>query len=116
MQIFSLNICKLKVNDNDSGLRKKCPYSEVFWSAFLLHFPAFGLNSEISPYSARMRKNAGKMRTRVTPNRNTFYTVLAVLYVFNINPGQCSLFVPLKTSGKYHSFDVFRGTKMKFGI
>ena len=36
------------------------------------HFPAFGLNTEIySPYSVRMRENAGKMRTRINPNTDT---------------------------------------------
>ena len=29
----------------------------------------------ISPYSVRMRENAGKMQTRITPNRDTFYAV-----------------------------------------
>ena len=28
------------------ALRKKCPYSELFWSAFFPNFPAFGLNTE----------------------------------------------------------------------
>ena len=27
-------------------LHKKCPDSELFWSAFFSHFPAFGLNTE----------------------------------------------------------------------
>ena len=45
-------------------------------------FPAFcGIQTEygdmlcISPYSVRMRENAGKMRTRITPNTDTFYAV-----------------------------------------
>ena len=29
----------------------------------------------ISPYSVQMRQNAGKMRTRRTPNTDTFYAV-----------------------------------------
>ena len=29
----------------------------------------------ISPYSVRMRENARKMRTRITPNTDTFYAV-----------------------------------------
>ena len=28
------------------SLRKKSPYSELFWPAFFPHFPAFGLNTE----------------------------------------------------------------------
>ena len=46
------------------------------------HFPAFGLNTErygeilrISPYSVRMRENAGKMRTTIAPNMEIFYAV-----------------------------------------
>ena len=60
------------------ALRKKCPYSELFWSAILPHFKAFGLNTErycISPYSVRMQENAEKMWTRITPNTDIFYAV-----------------------------------------
>ena len=52
-----------------------CPYSELFWFAFFLHFPAFRLNTERYPYSVRMRENAGKMRARIIPNTDTFYVV-----------------------------------------
>ena len=44
------------------SLRKKCLYSELFWSAFFPHFSAFGLNIR-------------KIRTRITPNTTTFYAV-----------------------------------------
>ena len=64
-------------------LRRKCSYSELLWSAFLPHFRAFGLNTE-SPYSVRMRENAGKTRTRITPNTDTFCAVLVIDY-FDIN-------------------------------
>ena len=30
----------------------------------------------ISPYSVQMRENAGKMRTRITPNTDSFYAVI----------------------------------------
>ena len=43
-------------------LRKKSPYSGLFWSAFFPHFPAFGPNME-------------RMQTRITPNTETFYAV-----------------------------------------
>ena len=66
------------------ALRKKSPYSELFWSAFsriFLHSdwirrdteylsvfsPNAGKCGSISPYSVRMRENAGKMSTRITP-------------------------------------------------
>ena len=48
-------------------LRKKCPYSELFWSAFFPHLPAFGLNSP------------GKMLTRIILNTDTFYAVIVSL-------------------------------------
>ena len=45
-------------------------------------FPAFsriwtedGEILRISPYSVQMRENLGKMRTRITPNTDSFYTV-----------------------------------------
>ena len=39
------------------------------------HFPAFGLNTERYSVSLRMQSKCGKMRTRITPNADTFYTV-----------------------------------------
>ena len=54
---------------NYSILHKRCPYSHLFWSAFNPHFPTLGLNK------FRIRENAGKMRTRTTPNTDTFYAV-----------------------------------------
>ena len=36
-----------------------------------------------APYSVRMRENAGKMRTRTTPNTDTFYAVET--YESNVN-------------------------------
>ena len=45
------------------SVRKKCLYSELFWS----DFPVFGLKTE----SVRMRENA----SRITPNTDTFCTL-----------------------------------------
>ena len=33
----------------------------------------YGEILRISPYPVRMRENVGKMRTRITPNTDTFY-------------------------------------------
>ena len=75
---FTIINCKTKCwSYCHNALRKKSPYSELFWSAFFPHFCAFGLNTERSPYSVRMRENAGKMRTRITPNTETFYAGIA---------------------------------------
>ena len=41
-------------------LRKKCSYSEFFWSAFFSHFPAFGLNTERYGVSFRIQSECGK--------------------------------------------------------
>ena len=35
----------------------------------------YGEKFRISPYSVRMRENAGKIRTRITQNMDSFYTV-----------------------------------------
>ena len=57
-----------KWNDNGKNLSvsqlEKCSYSELFWSVF----PAFGLN--IERYGVSLF-----MRTRITLNTDTFYTV-----------------------------------------
>ena len=50
---------KNKKNDAESerlALRKKCPYSELFWSAF-----------------SRIQSECRKMGTRITPNTYIFY-------------------------------------------
>ena len=44
-------------------LRKKFPYSELFWSTFFPHFPAFELNTE----SLRIQLEWGKMREKYGP-------------------------------------------------
>ena len=43
-----------------TSLRKKCPYSELFWSAFSHIRTEYGEIRSISPYSVRMRENAGQ--------------------------------------------------------
>ena len=56
------------------------------FGVILIHiFPAlariwteYGEMQSISPYSVQMRKNAGRMRTRITPNTDTFYAVILI--------------------------------------
>ena len=48
-------------------LHKKCPYSELFWSAFSRIRIGYG--------EIRMWKNAEKMRTRITPNTDILRSV-----------------------------------------
>ena len=40
------------------SLRKKCPYSELFWFVFSRIRTEFGEILRISPYSVQMRENA----------------------------------------------------------
>ena len=40
-------------------------------------FPAFGLNTERYEVLLRIQSECGKIRTRTTPNTNTFYEVKA---------------------------------------
>ena len=42
------------------------------------YFPAFGLNTERYSVSLRIQSECGKIRTRITPNRDTFYGVLSI--------------------------------------
>ena len=45
------------------SLRKKCPYLELFWSTFSRIWTEYG------------ESEWGKMRTRITPNTDTFHVV-----------------------------------------
>ena len=65
-----------------------CPKSVRIRSSSGLHFSCIFPHSDcirlrISPYSVRMRENTGKMRTRITPNTDTFYAVLWSLNLWN---------------------------------
>ena len=80
--IIYLFLLQLKVKN--FSLRKMCPYSELFWSVFFPHCPAFGLNTEryeVSHLSV-FSPNAGKMRTRITPNTDSFCAVSAKRRIF----------------------------------
>ena len=48
----------------NKSLCKKCPCSELLWSAFFPHFPAFGLNTERFFVSLRIQSKCGKTREK----------------------------------------------------
>ena len=52
-------------------LRKKHPYSELFWSVFSRIRTEYRENW----VSLRIQSQCGKMRTRIIPNTGTFYSV-----------------------------------------
>ena len=62
------------------------------WSYSVQHFSRIFPNSdwirrntEYLSYSVRMRQSAGKMRTRISPNTDSFYAVLVVWWGPNIS-------------------------------
>ena len=57
------------------ALRKKV---SVFGVILVRNFPAFVLNTERYEVSLRIQSKCGKMRTRISPNRDTFYAVMLV--------------------------------------
>ena len=78
MEIFvTVFLKKFSIGENGTALKVF-----VFGVIVVRIFPAFSrIWTEyreiriISPYSVRMRKNAGKMQTRITPNSDTFYAM-----------------------------------------
>ena len=73
--------------NNQPTLRKKCPYLELLYG---LVFSAFGLNTERYFISLHIQSEYGKMRTRTTPNTDTFHamqvltikSVIAKFFIF----------------------------------
>ena len=65
-------------------LPNKCPYSELFWSAFSCIKIQYGV-------PLRIQSECEKMRTRVTPNTDTFHEVLFAWIPNNFYPysGKC---------------------------
>ena len=50
-----------------TALRKRNPYSKLFWCAFFPDFLAFGLNTERYRVSLRIRSECGKIREKCGP-------------------------------------------------
>ena len=60
-----------------------CVKSVRIWGYFSLHFPAFGLNTERCGVSLHIQSECEKMKTRITPNMDTFHTVYVYIkYMF----------------------------------
>ena len=52
-----------------------CVKSVRIWSYSGPHFPAFGMNTERYEVSLGIQSECEKMRTRITPNTDTFYVM-----------------------------------------
>ena len=89
MQIHEiLFINEKNVSWRKQSLRKKCPYSELFWSAFFPHFPTFGLNTERYEVCAHtcksktmssfkpIKRSKKKSFSRLTPGVQKVHTYL----------------------------------------
>ena len=68
------------------SLCKKCPYLELFWSAFFLHFPTFGLNTEYEAWNYKKNKHK-----KIKAYRKSFYKEPTVK--------RCLLILELKSLG-----------------
>ena len=60
---------EMSILDAGVSLRKKCLYSELFWSVFSRIPTEYGEALRIS------QSECGKMRTRITPNTENLYAV-----------------------------------------
>ena len=74
------SICKFHTSDFDKrslNLMKSnhCVKRVRIWSYFGSHFAAFGLNTEKYFVYLRIQSECGKIRTRISPNTDTFYGV-----------------------------------------
>ena len=58
-----------------------CVKSACIWSYSGPYFPVFGLNTERKGVSLRIQSKCGKLRTRITPNTDSFYTVITSTYL-----------------------------------
>ena len=68
--ITSNNLLTLKAfTCNNYSLRKKCPYSELFWSSFSRIRTEY---RDIQSISLHIQSKCGEMVTRITANTNTF--------------------------------------------
>ena len=104
----------------------------VFGVILVRIFPAFfrirteyGEIQSVSPYLARMRENAEKTQTRITPNTDTFYAVNVISFmkqnrigfrdVFKTHPNfYDGTFLPKIVNGFSHKIpilDVWLGSK-----
>ena len=63
----NMEFCPLP-NSGKHSLRKKCPYSELFWSVFSRIRTQYGAIQSISPCQSEWEKR----RPRITPNTDTF--------------------------------------------
>ena len=70
------------------------------------YFPAFGLNTEKYGVSLCTHSECGKIRTRITPNTDTFYAVLYYHFVFNVHCSTKFLIISTSFDFFYHVYNL----------
>ena len=70
------NLFKKKKKRNCCVYHFHCVQSVRIWSCSGPYFPVFGVNTERYSVSLLVQSECGEMRTRITPNTDTFYAVL----------------------------------------
>ena len=78
------------------ALHKKCPYSELV----RCFFSAFGPSRKSCSVSLRIQSACGKMRTRITAKKDTFYVVWFIIIFF-------FMFNKILNISKYSIFNCF---------
>ena len=71
-------------NDTKNTNNIYCVKSVRIQSYSGLDFPTFGLNTERYRVSLRLQSECGKMRTRITPNTDTFHAVIVIVSIIMI--------------------------------
>ena len=110
---FDRTLCSFSIHppfktSHDISLRKKCHYSDLFWSAFSPNFRAFGLNTKRYGLSLRIQSECGKVLTRKNSYLDTFHA-LHMTPTFRLTPLEKPDFFilvdrfyeRLETNGKY---------------
>ena len=74
--VFHIKFCfQLKSHKLCYKRSRHCVKSVRIRSYSTTHFPAFWLNTDRYSISLRIQSECGNMRTRITPNMDTFYAV-----------------------------------------
>ena len=71
-------VCNEFINE---ALNLHCVKSVRIQSYSGPYFPAFGLNTKRYSVSIRIQIECGKIQTRITPNKDSFYAVRSMQYM-----------------------------------
>ena len=69
-----LRCCSMELGQHQRFYAKHCVKSVRIWSYSGPYFPSFGLNTD-------RNSKCGKIRTRITPNTNTFHAVKRLFFI-----------------------------------